>query len=510
MAGKCCLKVISYAYKEMTVEEFNKLITTHAVESAEFRAEIENELIYLGTFGIDDPLIEDICQTVQLIRYGKHVEDDEEAENQVNVRMVTGDHIETAKRVAIKAGIVTESEANTPGVCMTGEEFIDKIGEYKASYDSIKGRWEVRFDSQTRFNELKKTVRVIARTSAEVKFVLVSGIKQKGGLIAMTGDSITDARALQKADVGLAMGSGCDVAKDCSDLVILDNDFVSIYKSILWGRQIFENVRKFLQFQLTINIVICIITVIGGCTIGRTPLNVIQMLWTNLIMDVLGAIALGTEPPNIDQSKAQTTRVSRKDKIITPFMWRQVLVQALYQLIVMFGIMYFGTFIFFDESFNLITEPIRDANGKNTNRLVLDTISFYTFILMNLFNQFNCRLLDTDKEKAKKNINIFTNSLFRTPMFWIITLGEFILTYLMVNAGSSELGSALLGTAELSEGQVITCWVLGAFSLIVNIILKYVPMPFFYYVANKLDLEADADDKSGGGVKGMSNMMNKA
>lgn len=310
----------------------------------------------------------------------------------------------------------------------------------------------------------------------------------------MTGDSITDAQALQKADVGLAMGSGCDVAKDCSDLVILDNDFVSIYKSILWGRQIFENVRKFLQFQLTINIVICIITVIGGCTIGRTPLNVIQMLWTNLIMDVLGAIALGTEPPNIDQSKAQTTRVSRKDKIITPFMWRQILVQALYQLIVMFGIMYFGTFIFFDESFNLVTEPIRDADGKNTNRLVLDTISFYAFILMNLFNQFNCRLLDTNKERSKKNINIFTNSLFRTPMFWIITIGEFFLTIMMVKAGGNELGSALLGTAELSQGQIITCWVLGAFTLVVNIILKHVPMSFFYYVANKLDLEADPED----------------
>ena len=100
-------------------------MNTFSIESAEFRQEIESDLIYLGTFGIEDPLIEDICQTVQLIRYGKHVEDDEEAENQVNVRMVTGDHIETAKRVAIKAGIITESEANTPGVCLTGEEFLD-------------------------------------------------------------------------------------------------------------------------------------------------------------------------------------------------------------------------------------------------------------------------------------------------------------------------------------------------------------------------------------------------
>jgi Ca2+-transporting ATPase len=112
----------------------------------------------------------------------------------------------------------------------------------------------------------------------------------------MTGDSIADADALRKADVGLCMGSGCDVAKDNSDLVILDNNFISIYKSVQWGRTIFENVRKFLQFQLTINLVICFITILGGATLGHTPLNVIQMLWTNLIMDILGAIAIGTEP----------------------------------------------------------------------------------------------------------------------------------------------------------------------------------------------------------------------
>jgi len=97
----------------------------------------------------------------------------------------------------------------------------------------------------------------------------------KGGIIAMTGDSITDAEALKKADVGLCMGRGCEVAKDNSDLIILDNDFYSIYRSIKWGRAIYVNIRKFVQFQLTINVVICFITILGGCTLGRTPLNII-------------------------------------------------------------------------------------------------------------------------------------------------------------------------------------------------------------------------------------------
>jgi Ca2+-transporting ATPase len=135
----------------------------------------------------------------------------------------------------------------------------------------------------------------------------------------MTGDSISDAEALIKADIGLCMGSGCDVAKDNSDLVVLDNDFYSIYRSIRWGRAIFDNVKKFIQFQLTVNIVFCVITVLSGCTLGRTPLNVIQMLWANLVMDVLAAIALGTEAPTLDRD---TRRISRKDRIMDAVMWR--------------------------------------------------------------------------------------------------------------------------------------------------------------------------------------------
>ena len=131
------------------------------------------------------------------------------------------------------------------------------------------------------------------------------------------------------------MGDGADVAKDSSDLIIMDNDFKSIYSSIMWGRAIFDNVKKFIQFQLTINIVICFITILGGATTGTPPLNVIQMLWVNLIMDILGAIAIGTEPyKTTQQSKMkaedEVKRISRKDKILDRKMWRQIWVQAGY------------------------------------------------------------------------------------------------------------------------------------------------------------------------------------
>jgi len=130
---------------------------------------------------------------------------------------------------------------------MTGEEFRKAVGTYYRNWDEEKRTVRVDFaDQGEKFELVKKNLKIIARATSEDRYILVAGIKQRGGLVGMTGDSITDAEALIKADVGLCMGSGCDVAKDNSDLVILDNDFVSIHRAIKWGRAIFDNVRKFL------------------------------------------------------------------------------------------------------------------------------------------------------------------------------------------------------------------------------------------------------------------------
>ena len=142
---------------------------------------------------------------------------------------------------------------------------------------------------------------------------------------------------------------------------------------------------------MTINISLCTIVVLSGATLGRSPLNVIQLLWTNLIMDILAAIAIGTEPFN--KHETQSVRISRKDKIILPDMWRTILGQALYQFIVLLVLTYFGEFIFFDQAFNLIYTPLRDEAGDPTDRMILDTIVFHSYIMMNMFNQINCRVV---------------------------------------------------------------------------------------------------------------------
>tara|TARA_B110000285_G_scaffold183130_1_gene207150 strand:- start:79 stop:993 length:915 start_codon:yes stop_codon:yes gene_type:complete len=302
----------------------------------------------------------------------------------------------------------------------------------------------------------------------------------------MTGDSITDAEALRKADVGLCMGSGCEVAKDNSDLIILDNDFYSIYRSIKYGRAIFDNIRKFVQFQLTINITICFITILGGCTTGRVPLNIIQMLWVNLIMDVLGAIALGTEAPRVESD----TRISRKDGIVTPFLWRSIICMSIYQIIIMMILMYFGEMMFFKESFNLITAPLREPHSVNpADPLKLDTIQFYVFIVMNLFNQFNCRIVEEGK------YNIFAG-LWRNVFFILIVGFEFFLTWAMVDIGATNIGSSLIGTANITPMEHLAVWLFGASTLLVGLIIKKIPIGPFKKVAAHIDLESeDSNDK---------------
>ena len=261
----------------------------------------------------------------------------------------------------------------------------------------------------------------------------------------MAGNSISDARVLKMANVGLCMGTGCDVAKDNADLIILDNNFVSVRKSILWGRAMFYNVQKFLQFQLTINFSLLTIVFVSGATMGTIPFNVIQLLWINLVMDILGAIALGTEPVSEAQKSTLQTkeeRISRGNKMMTPTMWRNMIVQIIYQVIVILSLQYLGTLIFFDKPYNIITTPLRE-NDSPTDKMVINTMIFTTFFLMNMMNQINCRVID------EKETNV-VRTLFNNYIFWIVFIIEMGVTHGMLFFGKSKFGTAVLGVTKLT------------------------------------------------------------
>ncbi|CAN0435273.1 unnamed protein product, partial [Laminaria digitata] len=166
-----------------------------------------------------------------------------------------------------------------------------------------------------------------------------------GEVVGATGDGTNDAPALKTADVGLSMGlSGTDVAKDASDIVIMDDRFSSIVKAVLWGRSVFDNIRKFLQFQLTVNVVALTLTFLSAVSGYEPPLNAVMMLWVNLIMDTMGALALGTEPPTMALLRRRPYK--RNSSLINRIMWRNIAVQAAYQLVLLTWLLLAGADFF--------------------------------------------------------------------------------------------------------------------------------------------------------------------
>jgi Ca2+ transporting ATPase len=175
----------------------------------------------------------------------------------------------------------------------------------------------------------KQDLKVLARSSPEDKYILVTGLKELGKVVAVTGDGTNDAPALNRADVGFAMGiTGTDVAKNASDIVLTDDNFCSVLTAIKYGRNIYDSVRKFLVFQITVNVSALFIVFSGALIFADPPLTAVQMLWVNLIMDTFAALALATEPPSMALLDRQP--VSRFEKIVNAVMWRNIIGQGIY------------------------------------------------------------------------------------------------------------------------------------------------------------------------------------
>lgn len=217
-------------------------------------------------------------------------------------------------------------------------------------------------------------MKVLARSSPEDKYILVTGIQDSGGVVAVTGDGTNDAPALTKADVGFAMGiTGTDVAKGASDIILLDDNFSSIVVALKYGRNVYDNVRKFLQFQLTVNFVAMGIVFLGAVITKKAPLNAVQMLWVNLIMDTFAALALATEPPPPGILDRQPYK--KDAPIITGVMARNVFGHTIYQAIVLLVLLFAGPDLLLDYSYEL---QCLKYNADSTCDLKAGFNPFYT------------------------------------------------------------------------------------------------------------------------------------
>jgi len=237
----------------------------------------------------------------------------------------------------------------------------------------------------------------MARSQPDDKFMLVDGLIKIGRTVAVTGDGTNDAPALNRSDVGFAMGiTGTDVAKNACDITLLDDNFCSILTAVRYGRNIYDNVRKFLQFQLTVNVVAMFIVFAGACLFSEPPLTSTQMLWVNLIMDTFAALALATEPPS--DAVLDRTPATKADAIVNAVMWRNVLGQSIFQIIVLLVLLFCGGSLFnieFEQSDNFYydkadvaaacpegTDNCPIAEFEASPKVTLYTIVFQTFVFM--------------------------------------------------------------------------------------------------------------------------------
>jgi Ca2+ transporting ATPase len=295
MASKA-LRTIGFAYREIHGKE--DLISKD--EKNVYLVE-KKDLVLLGIFGIKDIIRPEVPLAIQQCKTAG-----------IKVRMVTGDNKLTAKAIARECGIVQDGDTNS--IVLEGYEFIQKIGGVVCKLcktaicdcatdkeQAEKTGKPLRIDTiknKEAFDRIYEHLEVLARSRPEDKYALVTGLREKGVVVAVTGDGTNDAPALKKADVGFAMGiTGTSVAQEASSIILMDDNFSSIVKAVIWGRNIYDAIRKFLQFQMTVNIVAVICTVVGAAILRQPVLRAIQLLWVNLIMDTFASLALATEPP---------------------------------------------------------------------------------------------------------------------------------------------------------------------------------------------------------------------
>ncbi|WOK96014.1 putative calcium-transporting ATPase 5, plasma membrane-type [Canna indica] len=366
----------------------------------------------IAVFGIKDPVRPGVKEAVQTcIAAG------------IKVRMVTGDNINTAKAIAKECGILTED-----GLAIEGPEFRSKSPE--------------------EMKDLIPKIQVMARSLPLDKHALVTKLRKIfNEVVAVTGDGTNDAPALHEADIGFAMGiAGTEVAKESADVIVLDDNFTSIINVAKWGRSVYINIQKFVQFQLTVNVVALMVNFASACITGSAPLTAVQLLWVNMIMDTLGALALATDPPNNDMMKRPP--VGRNEDFITKVMWRNIIGQSLYQLIVL------GLLIFDGKKLLRFEDPDSDA--------ILNTFIFNTFVFCQVFNEINSR----EMEKINVLEGVFSNWIFVAVLTSTIAFQIIIVEFL----------GAFASTVPLSWHLWLLSIVIGSISMIVAVIIKFIPV----------------------------------
>src|SRR5262249_15682093 len=356
------------------------------------RDALESDLVFAGFVAIRDPLRDDVKDAVEQCRRAG-----------IEVKMITGDNVETARAIACDIGLIDRRDApidTEDAVILTSPKFNELFAQLKELKESGDGNPEATRQREELTRRLS-SLRVLARARPLDKYKMVDLLQGRDEVVAVTGDGTNDAPALKKADVGLAMGiAGTEVAKEASKIVLLDDAFSTIVKAVQWGRSLYENIQRFIQFQLTINVSALTIAFLGPFFGVRPPFTVLQLLWINVIMDTFASIALCSEPP---RAGVMNLPPKRKDEnILTPAMMKTILSTAVFFIVVMMALlagMEYGRWFAGDGSVN-------PKFGLTTRQV---SIFFAVYVFFQVWNEINCRSLTPETSGF---YNILANRTF--------------------------------------------------------------------------------------------------
>ncbi|MBR2587973.1 MAG: calcium-translocating P-type ATPase, PMCA-type [Bacilli bacterium] len=371
----------NYCYKKNKIMIFtNKIKIKEIVKEAgakgirvlAFISKIDNKLIFEGLIFIKDEIRKEAIEGLKKINLAK-----------VQTIMITGDNKETAKSIGKEVGLI-----NDKSLVITSEEL------NKMTDEEIKSKL--------------KNIKIIARALPQDKSRLVKIAQESNYVVGMTGDGVNDAPALKKADVGFSMGSGTEVAKEASDIVILDDNLLSISNAILYGRTIFKSIRKFIIFQLTMNICAVSVSIIGPFIGIETPVTVVQMLWINMVMDTLAALAFSYEPP-LKEYMLEKPK-DKNEQIINKYMKGEIIFTGTFSAVMCIVFL----------KFPLIHSIFRDSKSDK----YLLTAFFGLFIFMGIFNSFNART-----NRLNLCSHLIENKVFLAVIIFILIIQIYLIYY---------------------------------------------------------------------------------
>ncbi|HML71359.1 MAG TPA: calcium-translocating P-type ATPase, PMCA-type [Macellibacteroides fermentans] len=390
------MRTLGFAYQLVEDEQVESFFENGRLKNA--------DLTFLGFVAISDPVRSDVPDAVKsCLNAG------------IDVKIVTGDTPGTAKEIGRQVGIWNENDTERniitgPGFeALTDEEALDRVLDLK----------------------------IMCRARPTDKQRLVQLLQQKDAVVAVTGDGTNDAPALKAAQVGLSMGDGTSVAKEASDITIIDNSFLSITRAVMWGRSLYQNIQKFILFQLTINVVACVIVLVGSFLGTESPLTVTQMLWVNLIMDTFAAGALASLPPNERVMKNKPRKSGPKgDFIISRRMANRI-----FSVGILFVVFLLAVLIYFNYT-----------DGELT---AYELSQFFSiFVLLQFWNMFNAKAFGTNKSAFAE--------LKESKGFLSVALLILIGQYLIVTFGGQMFSVVPLSWADwgyIIAGTSIVLWI---------------------------------------------------